>query len=144
MSNVHIEVDGRGQDGRIIIDGHDIAKSTCGFTIRSEVGHVPQLELTLRSHGVTSFAAPHVQVLIDSTTAEYLERAGWTPPPGVASVLDRRDDGCPCQWIEVWEGPDGRMVTSTATDAERREILGRTVPTCPVHGVNARKAGTNG
>ena len=131
MSKVHIEVSPNGRGGKVIIDGHDIAKSVQGLTVRSEVGHPTRLELDLWAHDVTTFDAKQVQVLIDPTVAGYLERAGWTPPPGVESVLDRDEHGCPCERVDVgW----------TADDPDDQEkILGRTVPTCPVHGVN-RKA----
>lgn len=132
MSSVHIEVSPDGRNGKVVIDGHDIAQSVQGFTVHSRVGHVTQLELSLRALDVTTFEAAHVQVLIDSTTAEYLERAGWTPPPGTRSVLSRRADGCPCEQVDVG--------LPTDDPAEQKTILGRTVPTCPVHGVNARRA----
>lgn len=139
MSSVHIEVSPNGT-GKVVIDGHDIAKSVTGFTVHSQVGHTPRLELDLRAHDVTTFEAPHVQVLIDPTTAGFLERAGWTPPPGVESVLTRDADGCPCERHTWRERADGVLLHPDDPDGEEKSILGRTVPTCPVHGVNSRKS----
>lgn len=125
MSNVHIEISPNGHDGKIIIDGHDIAPAVHGMNIQSEVGRQTRLKLDLRVHNITTLNAEHVQVLIAPTAAEYLERAGWTPPPGVESVLERDEHGCPCEKV-MWQGRP-----------ETAKVLGRTVPTCPIHGVNA-------
>lgn len=137
MSKVQIEVSPNGRGGKVVIDGHDIAKSVQGFTVHGQVGHLTRVELNLRALDVTTFEAEHVQVLIDSTTAEFLERAGWLPPPGVRSVLSRRADGCPCEWVDVAVSVDGLI---GGPNVRHETILGRTVPTCPIHGVNARKA----
>lgn len=148
MSNVHIVLGGPGQRSLdlIVVDGQDITGEVTGFTLTAEArpGIPPRLELDLRVHDVTTFEAPHVQVLINPTTAAYLERAGWTPPPGERSVLTRRADDCPCEQIEICESPDGLMVDQKQPAAERKTILGRTVPTCPVHGINARRADGRG
>lgn len=125
MSTVHIEVSPNGRDGKVVVDGQDIAKSVRGFTIRSEVNRAPSVEIDLGVHDVTTFESSHAQVLVDPTAAGFLERAGWTPPPGVRSVLPRRADGCPCERVDVgWAKED---------PAEQKTIPGRTVPTCPVH-----------
>jgi hypothetical protein len=76
---------------------------------------------------VTALGDQHVRALVGQTTAELLERAGWTPPPGVESVLERDEHGCPCDKVMWQERP------------ETARVLGRTVPTCPVHGVNAER-----
>lgn len=132
MSHVHIEVSPNGRDGKVVIDGHDIAKSVTGFNISAEVGHRTRLELDLNVRDVTTFESEHVRVLVDPTAAGYLERAGWTPPPGVESVLERDKHGCPCEKI-MWQGRP-----------ETAKVLGRTVPTCPIHGVDVRRADGQG
>lgn len=133
MSTVHIELGPKSRDGKIVIDGYDIAGTVQGFHLSAEANRTPRLELDLRVHDVTTFESPHAQVLIDPTAAGFLERAGWTPPPGQASVLERDADGCPCERHTWWELPSGEMVKESTAGAERKTILGRTVPTCPVH-----------
>jgi hypothetical protein len=86
------------------------------------------LEIELAIYDTTSFGAAHMEVHLDPTSIGYLERAGWTPPPGQPSMLDRDKDGCPCEKKDVGWPSD---------DPDKQEtILGRTVPTCPVHGVS--------
>lgn len=133
MSKVHIEVSPNGRDGKVIIDGHDIAPSTRGFRLSADVRSIPTLQLDLAIIDSTRIESQHVEVYLDPATAAYLERAGWTPPPGVKSVLGRDADGCPCERHIWWEKPDGEMAAETVPGAERKTILGRTVPTCPVH-----------
>lgn len=123
MSEVEIEVGTNGLGGKVVIDGHDIAQTVQGFNITAEVGRITRLELDLGIRDVTRFGSPHVQVHLDPTGAAYLERAGWTPPPGQRSVLQRNQDGCPCERKDV-----------TVDEDKPQSILGRTVPTCPVHG----------
>jgi len=126
LSDVHIELDPNAGQGMVVIDGHNIRGSIEGFTLQASAnpGSRPRLVIALRAADCTTFEAPHVQVLIGDESAGLLERAGWTPPPGVRSVLDRDADGCPCEWRE------GNRVGNKA-----ELLLGRTVPTCPVHGV---------
>jgi hypothetical protein len=124
MSEVEIEIGKNGLGGKVVVDGHDLAGSVQGFTVHGQVGRNTRLELDLGVRDRTRFGSPHVQVDLDPTTVEYLERAGWTPPPGQPSALDRDEDGCPCEKKDVgWPR------------AKQKTILGRTVPTCPVHGV---------
>jgi hypothetical protein len=126
MSDVEIEIGPSAYDGKVIVDGHDIAKAVRSIRIDAEVGYQTTVRLGLAVADVTKLSSAHAEVLIADSAAEYLERAGWTPPPGVPSVLPRRDDGCPCEWKDV-SGP--------GTDPDEPElILGRVVPTCPVHG----------
>lgn len=126
MSTVHIELHPYTTAGKIVIDGHDIAASVRALRFDAHAGRTAQLQLDLALHDTTRLGSAHVQVHLDPTTAEWLERAGWTPPPGVASVLVRREDGCPCQRVHA--------------GGTAEFILGRIVPTCPVHGADA--AGT--
>lgn len=140
MSTVHIEVSPNGRDGKVVIDGHDVHRAVQGFTVRHQAGHRVTVELDLAAHDLTTFGSEHAEVLIDPSAMRLLERAGWTPPPGVKSLLERKPDGCPCDWIETWEAPDGQMVEEDDEGAVKRSLLGRTVPTCPVHGVNARRS----
>lgn len=127
MSEIEICIDRCATDGKIIVDGHDIAEAVSGFRIDARVGQITKVELDLVVIDATTFESPHVQLNLAPRVADYLERAGWTPPPGQRSVLDRDEDGCPCEKKDVgWPSDD---------PDKQEKVLGRTVPTCPVHGV---------
>ena len=64
--------------GKIEIDGHDVADTVHGLTLKSEVGHVPQLVLDLVIHTGDIDGQAHVNIPAD--TAAALVDLGWTPP----------------------------------------------------------------
>lgn len=127
MSDVEIEVTERSR--KVVVDGRDLSGAVYSLDFHAEPGRDPRLELRLNIRDVSRLGAANVEVHLDPTCASYLESAGWTPPPGVGSVLDRDADGCPCERKDV-----------SRYDAEPETILGRIVPTCPMHGVNRKAA----
>lgn len=121
MSNVEIEL---GTDSeKLVIDGQDITHSVYGFTLTADARtRTQRLVLDVAAPETTKFGSPHVTVLVDDSVLRILERAGWAPPPGTDSLLVRDENGCPCEYKEIgWPG-------------QEKKILGRSVPTCPIHG----------
>lgn len=81
MSKVEIRLPGPGlRRGQLVVDGHDITGDTTGFTLKAGHGEFTRLTVDLRLLEVTTFEADHVQVHLAPSTADLLERAGWTPP----------------------------------------------------------------
>lgn len=125
MSNVEINLPERGKHagGKVAIDDQDLTNHVAGFTLKHDVRHGTQLTLDIPVHQVTGLNAASVELMLPPEIAAMLEWAGWTPPPGTASVLKRNADGCPCEWRE------------TNRVGNRSElVLGRMVPSCPEHG----------
>jgi len=64
--------------GNVEIDGHDVTDTVHGLTLKSKVGHVPQLLLDLVIHTSEIDGQAHVHIPAD--TAATLVHLGWTPP----------------------------------------------------------------
>ena len=126
MSDVKIKLGATPADGEIVIDGHSL-DGISGFQLTADVHRGQRLLLEVHAAETTRLDASHVTVHVDSSVLRLLERAGWTPPPGEGSLLDRDENGCPCEWKD------------TGWPEKPERILGHIVPTCPVHGAKARK-----
>lgn len=125
MSNLEILLPDpdKPSGGKLAVDGTDLANHVAGFTLTHTVRAGSRLTLDLNVHNITRIDVANVEILLPADVAALLEKAGWTPPPVTASVLPRRGDGCPCEWLNSGSDP-----------ARPEPILGHIVPTCPRHG----------
>lgn len=78
----HPASDGRGTS--IIIDGVEMRDSLSGFEVEGYGGTYPTVRLSIPAVERQRMCMKDVHVVLDRSTAEMLERAGWTPPEGDA------------------------------------------------------------
>jgi hypothetical protein len=71
------------------VDGQDLARGLRGYTLRSQAGSMPVLELQLGMfEGEVDGEA---RVVLTSGTHETLVKLGWTPPEGPAGASQGAD-----------------------------------------------------
>lgn len=80
MTRHHVEISTDGVRGKVLIDGHDIAKAVTSLSFDASVDHFPTLRLDLRLIDITELASTETQVLLGDGVAEALKALGWTPP----------------------------------------------------------------
>lgn len=65
--------------GSIMIDGQDIGRGLCGFTLESKAGQLPRLVLDLAIFYPYG-AVGEMDLVVPEGTAAALVALGWTPP----------------------------------------------------------------
>ena len=83
--HARIRVDALG-GGTIEVGGHDISNAVRGFTLTSEVGHMPGILLDLLVFTGETEVEGDVKVHVPDETAAALVTLGWTPPPRLVKV----------------------------------------------------------
>lgn len=81
MAAIALRVTPGGTNDKIVIDGRDVSRACRGYTLRAEVGCLPELTLDLvviRPGDIDGEA----EVIVPGETATALVALGWTPPPG--------------------------------------------------------------
>ncbi|MFU0241676.1 hypothetical protein ACKI1J_38800 [Streptomyces scabiei] len=83
--HARIRVDAVG-GGTIEVGGHDISNAVRGFTLTSEVGHMPGILLDLLVFTGETEVQGDVKVHVPDETTAALVALGWTPPPRLVKV----------------------------------------------------------
>lgn len=81
FAQVSIQVDNIN-DGRVMVDGYNIAPALRGWQLHHIVGRMPELVLQVPT-GVIDFSGK-TKVIMSERVAELLESMGWTPPGSVS------------------------------------------------------------
>lgn len=76
---IHLSPAGSGRGSRIVVDGRDMTNHIQALNVRSEVGKVDEVTLTLRAAQLVNMSGP-AHLRLDPAVAALLVRHGWTPP----------------------------------------------------------------
>lgn len=84
MTTHNVEIRVEGTRGKVLIDGHDIARGVVGLTFEAGIDGPPRLRLELNLINVTTIDSTQAEVLLGDGVADALTALGWAAP---------RDDG---------------------------------------------------
>jgi hypothetical protein len=76
---IHLSPAGSGRSSRIVVDGRDMTNHVQALNVRTEVGKVDEVTLTLRATQLVNISGP-AHLRLDPAVADLLVRHGWTPP----------------------------------------------------------------
>lgn len=72
-----------GDHASVVIDGIEVNRSIRSLSVNMEPDSLPRVTVDLLVHEVFEIGAKDGILVIDSSTADLLERHGWTAPAAV-------------------------------------------------------------